>query len=126
MATARQRLTQIEFIQTRVPLEVPLFCPKSGLRFHETVVFKAKPESSFGFNFLSCTTVCGVGLFITTDRNDPDDYRIPLDVVYKIAQNPTNGTIVWLLLRGLVSQFWQSPLCEPRLMGIIAGYLRIL
>lgn len=123
---------QLDFIASKLPLEVPLFEVGSLLRLSKTVVFKKIRKSIHG-NF---DIVTGSNkLFFIWERS-PAYFQhcggtimtmTPLDVVYEIAQNPENGTIVWLLLRqGLVSQFWQSPLCEPRLMGIIAGYLRIL
>lgn len=124
---------QLDFIAGKLPLEVPLFEVGSLLRLSKTVVFKKIRKSIHG-NF---DIVTGSNkLFFIWERS-PAYFQhcggtimtiTPLDVVYEIAQGPENGTIMWLLLRrkGSVCQFWESPLCEPRLMGSIAGYLRIL
>lgn len=127
MATATYQ-QQLDFIASKLPLEVPLFEAGSLLRLSKTIVFKKIRKSVHG-NFDIVTG--GNKLFFIWERS-PAYFQhcggsimllIPLDVVHEIAQNPANGTIMWLLwLRGSVSQFWQSPLCEPRLMGIIAGF----
>lgn len=136
LMTYRQKL---DFLDQRLPLEVPLFAAKSGQRLQKTVILeKFAAYAVYYWGYYVYKTVCGLEFYITDpkdgldteftqhlDRSDPNDFKIPLDIVYQIAQNPANGTIVWLLCKEAISGFWESPLCEPRLMGIMAGYLKI-
>lgn len=132
----RSYRNKVNAIAHRLPLEVPVFDAKSGLRLSKTMVFTSRSVESEWDCF---NTLCGLTFYFFCDiyeintvlRNhicrseyDPHQFDILFDMVYEIAQNPANGTIVWLLLlrKGSVFHFWYHPLCEPRLMGIIAGY----
>jgi len=128
---------KLDLIESRLPLEVPLFSSfsENPHRLNRTVVFVGPVGFvRAGFWYLRINTECGLRFYISSPEEfidtvftqynmygDPNDFWIPFDIVYAIAQNPAKP-IMWLLRKGSVSRFWQSPLCEPRLMGIIAGY----
>jgi len=58
--------------------------------------------------------------FIAGD--DPDDFRIPFDIIYQIAQGPV-APIIWLLNKNTLPRFWGHPLCEPGLIRLIAAFV---
>lgn len=132
----RSYRNKVNAIAHRLPLEVPVFDAKSGLRLPKTMVFTSRSVESEWDCF---NTLCGLTFYFFCDiyeintvlRNhicrseyDPHQFDILFDMVYEIAKGPATS-IMWLLRKGSLPRFWQSPLCEPRLMGIIAGYLRL-
>jgi len=134
----RSYRNKVNLIERQLPLEVPLFDAKSGLRLPKTVVFTSKIMHHPGWCFNNFETLCGSNYFFICDtygietifRNyvvlsefDPGQFNVPFDMIYEIARGSARP-IMWLLNKTTFPRFWAHPLCEPGIIRLIAEFLK--
>jgi hypothetical protein len=138
MLTYTQKL---EYIEARLPLEVPLYSTHGQIfknskqhymiRKKTAILLKGVGYAWCKWGFYTFKTKCGLEFYIPhpddgsgdmftqcIDRADPNDFEIPLETVYQIAQGVP--PLLWLFK---AKSFWNHLYCERQLIPVIHGFL---